>query len=441
MILADSIAGVVAGLRASDWWTIATAGACSASAGVIGCFLVLRRQSLLGDAISHAVLPGLAGAFLLSGTREPWAMMLGALVAGLATALLSAWVSRAGRLPEDTSMGVVFTVLFALGVVMLNQVEGIDLDPSCVLYGALETTALSTSDVLGVEVPRAFLMLAPMLVLNVLVVVVFFKELKIASFDPALATSLGIGAGLVHYALMGLTAATAVASFEAVGSILVVAMLVAPGATAHLLTNRLWVMVVLAGVLGVLASFVGYVLALAWSASVAGMIGAVAGAMFAAALVAAPREGLVSRLASRATLRARIHAEDALGALYRWAEARPHGPAPTELGAALGWRWAARWRTWDLRRRGLVSRDDRGRLNLTDRGRARAVQVVRSHRLWESFLAERLGLAADHVHEPSHRVEHFISRGLSERLESELSPRIDPHGRPIPPADATGGST
>jgi len=283
-------------LDAGDLWTMATAACCSVACGTLGCFLVLRRLSLLGDAIAHAILPGLAVAFLLSGTRDLTPMLAGAMAAGLLTAGLSAGLQRWGGVEPAAAIGVVFTTLFALGVVLISLVaRSVDLDPGCVLYGLLEFVPLDTVAVAGMQVPRAFLWLAGTMLVNLLAIGVFFRELRLVSFDPALATAMGISVGLVHHGLLALITATAVVSFEAVGSILVVIMLVAPGATAHLLADRLATMVAIAAAMAALAAVLGCLAAIWLDTSVAGMIAVASMGIFAVATLVAPRHGVVAR--------------------------------------------------------------------------------------------------------------------------------------------------
>lgn len=283
-------------VRTDDIWTVATAVVCSVACGLVGVFLVLRRMSLLGDAISHAILPGLAVAFIVTQSREPLAMLAGALAVGVMTALLSSGLNRWGKVPEDAAMGVVFTTLFAVGVILISfAARSIDLDPGCVLYGLIEFVPFDTTSVLGAQVPRSFLWLSIVLAINLALIIAFFKELKIVCFDPYLATTMGIGASLVHYGLMTTVAATSVASFEAVGSILVIAMLVAPGATAHMLTDRLTRMLWLSAAIAAITAVAGYVLAVWWNTSVAGMIASISLAIFALAALLAPRHGILVR--------------------------------------------------------------------------------------------------------------------------------------------------
>lgn len=284
-------------VRADDFWTAGTAVVCCVSCGVLGCFLVLRRMSLLGDAISHAILPGLALAFIITQSRAPGPMIAGAMIVGVLTALLSGGLSRWGKVPEDASMGVVFTTLFALGVLLITlAARDVDIDPGCVLYGSIELVALELIPLGPIEVPRAFAWLGAVLLINLTLLLVFYKELKIVCFDPALATTLGISATVVHYGLMTAVATTSVAAFESVGSILVIAMLVAPGATAHLLTDRLSRMLLIAAGISALSAVAGYAFAVALNTSVAGMIASVSLVLFVLAVVAAPRHGVLARV-------------------------------------------------------------------------------------------------------------------------------------------------
>ncbi len=289
-----------------DTWITATGVLAAVACALPGCFLVLRRMSMMGDAISHAVLPGLAAAFLVTGSRASLPMFIGAVVCGIVTALGTEWVRRRGRVDHGAAMGVVFTSLFALGLVLIVRgADKVDLDPGCVLYGAIELTPLHTIAVAGLELPRAFVQLGVVALLNLAVIALFYKELKITSFDPEHADALGISSARMHELLMVLTAVTAVAAFESVGSILVVAMLIVPAATAHLLTDRLAGMLAAAAVIAALAAGGGHLAAITLpqligydDTNTAGMMAVVAGALLVGAIVFGPRRGLV-RMALR----------------------------------------------------------------------------------------------------------------------------------------------
>jgi len=268
------------------------AGACA----LVGSFLLLRRMTMLGDAISHAVLPGIAVAFLLSGRpQSPWAL-LGAAAFGLLCAYLVQALQRAG-VREDAGTGVAFTGLFALGVLLISAfADHVHLDLDHVLYGEIAYAPwdlwLVGERSLG---PRALWTTGGIFLLDLAAVLLFYKELKFCAFDPETAEAAGINVRAFHYLLMTLVSVSAVAAFDAVGAILAVAMLVVPSATAYLLTDRLSVMLGLAVGLGALASALGYLLSRATDTSVAAAMAVSAGGLFALAFFLAPRHGLVAR--------------------------------------------------------------------------------------------------------------------------------------------------
>lgn len=425
-----------------DGWIIAAGVLCAVAASLLGSFLVLRQMSLLGDAISHAVLPGLAAAFFLTGTRNSVPMFIGAVVVGVLTALFTEWVRGIGRVDEGASMGVVFTSLFALGLVMIVQAaDKVDLDAGCVLYGAIELTPLDTASIGDWEVPRAVLMLGGVTIVNFLFVVLFYKELKICSFDPALATTTGFSATLMHYMLMILVAVTAVASFESVGNILVVAMFVVPPATAYMLTDRLLGMIVLAVILAACSAALGHLGALvvpAWfgfqSTTTAGMMAVAAGALLTAAVLLSPRHGVLVMFFRRRFLSLSILADDVIALLYRQLERR--GAATTSLSelrsrlfaGAQSLRFVVAWLHW----RGRVIRTGNA-VQLTPTGKTHAEHLVRSHRLWEQYLVAEAGIDVDRIHEKAEQFEHFTDQQMRQRLDQETdAPSVDPHGRPIP---------
>lgn len=279
-------------------WIILAGSLAAGSCALVGCFLVLRRMAMLGDAISHAVLPGIVIAFLLSNSRAPLPMLLGAGALGIVTAFLTEWLHRTGRLQQDASIGVTFTWLFAVGVILVTAFTGqVDLDQECVLYGEIayvpwDSWTLASGRSMG---PRAVWILGGAFLLNLGWIVACYKELKLCAFDPALAASLGIPVLAFHYALMAATSLTVVTAFESVGAILVVAMLVGPAATAYLITDRLSSMLAIAVGLGVLSAAAGYLLARALDCSIAGAMTVVIGAAFALALLFSPGHGVVVR--------------------------------------------------------------------------------------------------------------------------------------------------
>lgn len=412
------------------------------SCALVGSFLVLRRMSLMGDALAHAVLPGLVLAYLITGTTGPLAMLAGAACVALLTTALIEAVHRAARVEESAAMGVVFVTLFAVGVLLLERYGGsrIHLDADCVLYGQIEGIFWFDAPSLA-SAPRELKTLALVAALSIGFVVAFFKELRLTSFDPALATALGFRSGAMRYALMAMTAVVCVASFEAVGSIVVIAMLIVPALIARLFTDRLALMVAASGAVAFVGGAAGVYAAHAvpgamgfrHSVSAAGGIGTLLGLALSLSVVVAPRSGLATRAFRRLRLRVRTRREDMLAALHR-ADERGQRPAPTSDLLSLGGRGLiARLAMRSMLRRGEADRAGAG-VSLTETGARRARELVRAHRLWESYLADRIGgLPTDHLHAPAERLEHITDEAMRcELRERTGSPTTDPHGSSIP---------
>ncbi len=341
-----------------------TAAACA----LVGSFLVLRKMALLGDAISHAVLPGIAIAFLLTGSRATLPMLIGAGLLGVLTVLLVETLNRTRRMSEDASMGVVFPALFAIGVVIISRSAGnVDLDLDCVLYGEIAYAPWDTLMVGETSLgSRALWVTGGVLVADLLLVLLLYKELKLSTFDAGLAATLGFSPVLLHYVLMSAVSVTVVGAFDSVGAILVVAMLIVPPATAYLLTDRLGPMIALAVLLGVASAVGGYYLARWWDASIAGAMAVVAGLLFLAALLFSPRHGVVARWVRRRRLGRRLHGQLLLMHLGR----EDHAVPLATLGRRFGWPEARlRRAVARLAADGLVEDRD-GAVRLTGAGEA-----------------------------------------------------------------------
>lgn len=255
---------------------------------------------MLGDAISHAILPGIVLAFLFSGSRDILPMLIGAAVIGLITVFIVQMLSQSG-VKSDAAIGVTFTALFSVGVVLVSlYTQQVDLDLDCVLYGEIAYVPWDTWQLGGTDMgPRALWGVGGVFLFSLLVIGLFFKQFKLCSFDPALAAAIGIPVMLFHYLLMTLVSLTTVAAFESVGAILVVAMLVVPSATAYLLTDRLHVMLFISMGVGVLSAVLGYFLASWLDSSIAGAMTAVAGLLFLLAFLFSPHHGLICKMVAR----------------------------------------------------------------------------------------------------------------------------------------------
>lgn len=452
-----------------DTWIVITAALAAMSCTLPGLWLVLRQQSMMGDALSHTVLPGVVISFLfgqwlhtsgwISSTQlaafEPVLLVTGAIVIGILTAILTEAVQKLGQVESNAALGVVFTSLFALGLLLIRlTADNIHLDPDCVLFGQLELAVWETVPVFGIQVPVAALTNGALLLINSLLILLFFKELRIAAFDPAMATSVGIPAGVVHYIMTGMTAAAVVTAFTSVGSILVVAILIVPAASALLLSDRLPRVIGISLLIAAASSAIGHVMAKSLpsmifsrlgypevhDAGTPGMVAGACGIFFVLALFFSPQSGLLGRWIGRLAFTFKMATDDVLATLYRFAEGPDHrGARVEEVHENAAWipGWVWRLVLWRLRSRGLVTGDHV--LELTTTGREQAGTLVRSHRLWESYLHKHFQLEDASLHESADRVEHFLDRELQSQLDAELdSPEIDPQGKSIPSRDVQG---
>lgn len=304
-----------------DTWTAATAAVAAAACAVPGVFLVLRKQGMLGDALSHTALPGVVGAYLVTMFAERGGLLpegtfaaarhvllaAGAVFVGLATAWMTEVLSRLGRIDRTAALGVVFTTAFAAGLLLLRwQADAVHIDPDHVLFGEVELAVLDT--IPGTPVPRPLAVAAAALVVNVLFVALCYKELRLAAFDRGFAESIGLNTHRLHLIQVAVTAVTLVAAFESVGSILAIAMLVLPAATARFLSDRLLGTLLWSVGLSVAAAVMGHAASFTVPAAIFGRLGfdtvedagtagamaAVGGLLFLLALLFGPKGGLLA---------------------------------------------------------------------------------------------------------------------------------------------------
>ena len=271
------------------------------AAALPGTYLVLRRTALVSDAISHAILPGIVVAFFLTHDLNSPLLLFSAAATGVLTVFLIESLLRSRLVPEDASIGLVFPALFSIGVILISRYAGdVHLDTDSVLLGELALAPFDQLIIAGAEVgPRALWTMGSILVLNLLMICLLWKELKLATVDPGLAALLGFSPVAIHYSLMAVVSITAVGAFDAVGSILVVALMIAPPATAYLLVDRFAPMLWVGAAVAAASAILGYGLAFATDVSIAGSMAVACGTLFAAALLLAPRRGLVAQARRR----------------------------------------------------------------------------------------------------------------------------------------------
>lgn len=401
------------------------------SGGVMGCFALLRRQALLGDALAHAALPGICIAYLLTGTKSPLPLFLGALVAGLLGALVILGAVRWSRIQQDSAIGIVLSVFFGLGIVLLTYIQRLPLGNQ----SGLDKYLFGQAATLTPEDVRVMALLSGVVLLTL---ALFYKELKLLSFNPEYGASLGLPMRALEMLLTLLLVIVVVVGLQTVGVVLIVATVVTPAAAARQWTDRLGVMLLLAAVIGAGSGVVGALLSASMARLPTGPVIVLAASVaLVVSLFFAPRRGYLWALMREWRVEARIRRENLLKDLYRIGEDRggdweSYVPWPMLMGlrGQSSWRLAKSARP--LVRRGLLERSGDA-VRLTPEGHRRAAQVVRKHRLWEVYLTRQLEIASDHVHRDAEAMEHALTEKTVEDLDARLGyPREDPHGRPIP---------
>ena len=349
------------------------------ASSLVGAFLVLRKSSLLSDAISHSVLLGIILGYLITGDQFSPFLVVGAALAGVATVFLTGLLENSGRVKGDAAIGLVFPFMFAVGVLLINvYASNVHIDTDAVLLGEIGFVWLDTLTLFGLEVPQALLTLSVVTLLNALFVVVFYKELKLTTFDPTLAAALGFSPTLLYYLLLSLTSVTAVASFDAVGSVLFVAFVIVPVSAAYLLTDKLWRMILYGMLFSVASSVLGYVSALYFNVSIGGMMALATGVFLTLAFLLSPRYGLISQEARRRRQGAENAERLLLVHLYH------HEAEPEEENRLEALRTHLRWSQEKAQRvyertldKGFVRKEPQNPvLELTEVGRARAREVL-----------------------------------------------------------------
>ena len=387
--------------------------------GIVGTFALLRKRSLMADALSHATLPGICLAFIgattlgMAGRSLP-VLLVGAAITGVVGVLLITLIIRHTRLAEDAAIGVVLSVFFGIGVVLLSYIQSMPTGTqgglARFIYG--QTAAMSRFDaglmasIAGVAVVAAVLLL---------------KEFAIVCFNDDYASVSGWPVLAIDLLMMALIVLVTVSGIQAVGLILVVAILIIPAAAARFWTDRLRTMVIIAGLIGAASGYLGAVTSALLPRKPAGsVIVLVAGLIFVASMLLSPRRGVLATTARRARLRSKIATDHLVKALHAWQAAHDRPMTVAELAHERAWTRAGAWLVVLLgRRRGLLERTVDG-LRLTAAGRREGERVTRNHRLWEEYLVTRADVAPSHVDWSADMVEHVLSPEIVERLEASL---------------------
>jgi manganese/zinc/iron transport system permease protein len=384
------------------------------SSGTLGCFVVLRRMSLLGDSLGHAVLPGVCLGYLVNLRKDPWWILLGALGSAFAASWVIGFIKRHTKLKSDTVMGLVLSGFYGIGTVLLARIQKIPSGNQSGLQGFLFGQASAIGE-------RDLWVMGTMSLVIVVLVVATFKELVLTSFDEGFATAIGVPVRSLHYVLMGLTALAVVISIQAVGLVLVSAMLITPAAAALLLTDRMRTLVLLAVAFGVTAGIIGLNISFLDAHYPTGPFVVLSlASLFVAVYLFSPRYGIVARAVRRWRQARRTNRENLLKSVYlalpggtgsavlgELAELRRETPRQTRatLAALVGRGWA---------------QVDGEQVSLTDAGRQRARELDRNYRLWEQFLTEEVHLPVDHTQRDAENIEHILGPDLVRELEARF---------------------
>jgi ABC-type Mn2+/Zn2+ transport system permease subunit/Mn-dependent DtxR family transcriptional regulator len=390
--------------------------------GILGCFMVLRNMSLIGDALSHAILPGIVFALMIFGYSTS-AFFGGAVIAGLFSALLITWLQQKVKLKNDAAIGIIFTFMFSIGVIGISRIsksQGVHIDLKDTLFG----------NILTVSKEDLWLTLG-MLTLVIIFVVLFYKQLFVTTFQLDIAETLGVNPKHVHYLLMLILSLCLVASLRSVGVILVVAMLITPAASALTIADRLPKVILSSAIIGMITTVTGLCISVILDAPPGPCMAVVGTVIYLLLVFFSPKKGMLQKYFRKEKMNQQIIIEDIIKYLYKHQNdkkieiadiSKKLGHKPSKIAKTLR----------KLIEIGMIV-ESNGEHILTEKGIQKTNQILRAHRLWEAFLVEEIGLDSDQVHEEAERFEHHLSDELVSEVDERLGyPEIDPHGSPIP---------
>jgi manganese/zinc/iron transport system permease protein len=400
------------------------------SSAVVGTFTFLKKRALTGDAVAHSVLPGVCLAFILSGTKNPFALIIGAFITGWLSLLLIEWVTKKSKIKEDTAIGLTLSVFFGIGILLLTSIQrsgnaaqsGLD----HFLFG--KAASLVGEDLIVFSITGIIL---------IVTVIAFYKELKVISFDPNFSTTSGIPVKALDLLLTSLTVLAVVVGIQAVGVVLMAAMLITPAAASKYWTDKLLSMVLLSALFGAISgisgAFISYVAPSMptgpWIVVIISMI-----AIFS--FFFAPKKGIISKEIQQRKNKDKIMEDNILKLFYHLSENKSDFFTSRSLKEMIDKRKMDQGQL----KRGLHRLINDGSLikdgenwKLTEKGKSKGQRVVKLHRLWEVYLTNQLQIAPDHVHEDAETIEHIITPEIEAELEKLLKyPEVDPHRIKIP---------
>lgn len=391
--------------------------------GTIGSFIVLRNMSLIGDALAHAILPGIFVAFIIVG-YSTIGFFLGSVIAGLLTAVIITWIQHNVKTKNDAAIGIVFTAMFSIGVIGISKVstgDGVHLDLKDFLFGT----------VLGISNEDIYLTLA-ITIYSLVSIIIFYRYLFITTFQPTIAQTMGISVKMIHYFLMLLLSFAVVSSLRAVGVILVVAMLITPASTALLLSDKLKNVIILSGIIGFLSAVLGLILAISLGGGIAPgpTMCVTATLLYFMAVIFSPKKGLLTKFILRRKQSAKIEQEDIIKHLLK---NREISTTINSISSALDLPvYAIKRHAKKLALEGVINQKG-NQLTLSIKGNESGDSLVRAHRLWETYLVDEVGLDEGQIHTEAEKYEHLLTEDVLDEVDRHLGfPTKDPHGSPIP---------
>ena len=390
--------------------------------GILGCFIFLRNMALVGDALSHAILPGVVVGFLIAG-QSVLAFFTGSVIAGLIAAFLITYIQTNVKSKEDAAIGVVFSTMFSLGVIgisILTRQEGVHLDLKDFLFG--NVLAITPQDLWLTSLVALFVVFSS---------ITLYRYLFISTFDPTLAKAMGVNTKVIHYFLMLLLSFTVVACMQSVGVILVVGMLIMPASTAYTLTKRLPFMLMISAGIGVTCTISGFLIAF-WLDITPGPAMNVVGAfIYLTAILFAPSTGKLSLWLNRRRASQSMKTDDLLKAMVSQGSQKEHDLLAIQQ--KMGWSNSVWKATWEGALQFGWIEEKSGKWALTGAGLKRGFELMGAHRTWEQFMVETLGYDKSQVHLQAEQLEHFLTPQLIDEIQVEMGrPLKDPHGAYIP---------
>lgn len=402
----------------------------TASSAIVGTFTFLHKKSLIGDAIAHAVLPGICLGFILSGTKNPVYLIIGAFITGWISLMSVEFITRHSRIKDDTAIGLILSVFFGIGILMLTVIQktgnaaqsGLD----HFLFG--KAAALVGDDLFTFGIVAVILLVA---------VFLLFKEFSLLAFDKDYAQAIGLPVKWIQLTLTSLIVLAVVIGIQAVGVVLMAAILITPAAAARFWTNKINVMVFMASIFGALSGLSGaYISYIAPAMPTGPWIVIVISTIAFISFFFAPQRGVISRMIRQNAIRKTINDENVLKVLYNLGEESKNFFIPRSLAEiTIRRKFSVDVLLKVLRRlqaQGYTKRT--GTLwTLTEEGKTKGQRVVKIHRLWELYLTTHVNIAPDHVHDDADTIEHLLTPELEAELEQILNyPKVDPHKSEIP---------